>query len=505
MRFLALIMTLIFFATQFVRAGDDAFDQLSTGDRAHATGQWQNYFYGSPQGLYTPIGQLSQWQPYRWLKDFEQCHGPIESLWQTLGFYDQLFRRGRLVEADAQFGEARHLVSQGGGCKEALQTTYMVKSLLLGPLSARDSAPSDFSIANDTRMELALLVLFLREKAVVQALTEAKRLELAGDKKDSPWLEKTGDEYFITAFYSCFDTQIYIDENLRAFNMAASLYHELEHLYRDKLGHQIFAREAQENVWGAHIPRYDQDKVVQRLAFDEMSATIATGFYQRRMLIMEEDLTRSFYDHSGNEFNLYQVEGPLNRAVEYLLSDHVRSGGAGGSMHIPMQESTGFLFQLGGERPTPGQSFNSPMSLTVGLGLLANMGDSEAVRFFCDMHQIIVDGYFSETEGLEDCHVLSKMIWSPASSIGYLLAKFQQARRAWPNRRYEFIDVFDESIKFFDLIDGLIQQPSPFCREMIEAQQRGKLDHYIGTEIMPGGNGGNGGVRPILPCMRVHL
>jgi len=217
------------------------------------------------------------------------------------------------------------------------------------------------------------------------------------------------------------------------------------------------------------------------IIFDEMSATIMGGFFQRRMMVI--DNSDIDYSHSGNEFDFFQVKGPLDQATEHIRS-YMISNNPGADIY----EIKSLL--------------SNPMSLSVGLGFMARYGDKESVQFFCDMHEIITEGYFGNAD--PNCEELSQMIWSPSVSVGYNLGRLNKARKAWPNKGYDFDDVFEEYVKFFNILEERSVKPSPICKAIEKSQNNGELDDYIGTAIAPGG-GGNDGVRPILPCKRVHL
>ena len=74
----------------------------------------------------------------------------------------------------------------------------------------------------------------------------------------------------------------------------------------------------------------------------------------------------------------------------------------------------------------------------------------------------------------------------------------------WLNRAKALrttIDIVNYQDLFRKFLSHLIA-PTYSCQEFTKIQSEGGLTDYIGTQMIKGGSGGNGGIRP---CLRISL
>ncbi len=481
---------------------------------------WSKHFAGRPHpGLLNRVDDKnSEWPIRQWIKGYEQCRGPIDSLWTDLETYQELFFSGRYQEAEEIHNKLKNQQSTSGDCSQPLWTALMVKSVLLGPMaqdqrlsmqSEGESEPGltlsflernrvNPSVVNrdgnrenrslpprrftDYRYELSLLVAFLGNRGTLQKLSPHLRHVFAGDYPDSLWLQKNDEGYFTVAFYDCFDSLIYLDTELRPFNLAASIYHELDHLYRDK---KIGSLWSNNSTFSA--PSDDDEDIQKYIALDELLATISSGFYQRRMLEVDRSL-RLDGQSLGNEFNFFQVDGPLNESFDLLFSDSQQ----------------------------PLYSVPNPSDFLANLSNYGSVhGGHRGEAILCEMQKIILNGYFDETEG-QNCESAQDLLGDfremGSNVLDYEFRDFANFRAVVDRDYIPWAEGSDQDVSIKSVLEyfngwaAALDKTSYNCKKIIESQNEGKIQGYLGTQLAGslGGRTGNGGIRPWLMPMSTN-
>ncbi len=474
---------------------------------------WLQYFSGQPHpGLMVRVDDLNHnWPIRQWIKGYQQCRSQVDSLWLDLETYQELFFSGQYSEADELYKKINAQQSTSGDCSQPLWTALLVKAVLLGPmpnhqrptnddqepmsprasLSFLERSPSPRSDSasvrqkplserfTDYRYELSLLVAFLGNRGTLQKLNPHLRHVFAGDYPESLWLQKNEEGYFTVAFYDCYESLIYLDTELRPFNLAASLYHELDHLYRDKkISTLILPRNS--SIEDASIA----DDIEKYLATDELLATISSGFYQRRMLEVDRNVRLDGLS-IGNEFNFFQIDGPLNESFELLFSDSSQ----------------------------PIDKVPNPSNFLANLSNYGSLyGGHRAETILCEMQDIILDGYFSEGQ-IKSCQSSDDLLGDfremGNTLLDYEFRSFANGRAVVEESYIPRVGESDEEtslttvIEYFDGWTAALSRPSYGCEKIIEAQNDGEIQGYLGTQLAGslGGRTGNGGIRPWLMPM----
>ena len=117
---------------------------------------------------------------------------------------------------------------------------------------------------------------------LLRPLTKQIRNELGGE-----WIKKNkkrSDQYQIMGAYDCLQSIVWFDPSQRPFDLAASLAHEIEHFYQDKITH-----------W-EDSDDFSPERVADTLNIDESLATLHSSFAQ---FIHDRKFNRSFYRKNG--------------------------------------------------------------------------------------------------------------------------------------------------------------------------------------------------------------
>ena len=157
--------------------------------------------------------------------------------------YWQQAKQSQAGDADATFTELEGLLFNELGehhpCFELSLERYMYSAFNnYDPGLIQESGPGFLITRSDGRMRptRSLLPWLMIEKRKITFLTDSKRAELG-----PAWLEKVPgtDEYTTIGAYDCADTRIFLDAHLHPFDLVTTLYHEMDHLVRDKTMTQI--------------------------------------------------------------------------------------------------------------------------------------------------------------------------------------------------------------------------------------------------------------------------
>ncbi len=477
--------------------------------------EWSQSFAGDPfPGIKANINNENQTWPIRtWIQDYQQCRPQVDKLWQQLDEYEDFFREQNYEKASQVYREINRDQYSSGDCSNALWTALLVKASLLGPrigktkespeeknqtsggnsFFAEKEDPPEKAITvgsddenwktvdpalvyTDYRYEFSLMVLFLANKGLIQKLNPHLRHVIAGDYPESLWTQRSEEGYFTVAFFDCYSSMIFIDSDLKPLNLAATLYHELDHVFRDKFYDSF--------LYGGEGFDFEKNTVRSFVETDELLATVSSGFYQRRQL--QVDTTFHINDVTlGNEFNLYSPNGPLNESFKLIFTED--------------------LADL--------RQYPNPSGFFAGLSNYQSLhGVSQSVdSVLCEMQKRVLNGYFSNEEPsecgsdqLQDFRDLGNLF------LDTKLARVAdiRGRRLSPWDPVPTDDDIQKNVE--EMLKGLnvaVSGPSYLCEQMMQSQDDGDLENYLGSLLsVAGGRTGNGGVRPwLLPSLMVPL
>lgn len=375
----------------------------------------------------------------QWLKGFENCHEPLGKLQLQLQNYYSVFTAQENEEAERIYKEIESSFT-AESCGDFLRKAYVVESLALDPRVQNPTMNTEF-LKND----LIVLVVALFNKDFIHTLDEEKREGLADDEKASLWLKKNSkNEYVITAYYDCTRSQLFLGSTLRPFNMAATLVHEVMHLYHDKVGHFSFLE--------SNMPL--EMKLQTYVALDEMKATMGSTHYQRSLL-ESLPLAEDFDSNKTLDLNYFQNQGPFDSIYTQL--------------NVPAETNfSSFYF-----------------------GLLREQTRQGVEQDYCLVNNTVIAGYFGFEPGCFSGNTIH--LDPPESDLDYWLKIARLKRRTGSAESFaDFVSTFTERLK----------SETRTCREFVGLQNQNKLSGYIGSQLIKGGKGGNGGIRP---CLKLEL
>jgi len=152
--------------------------------------------------------------------------------------YYQFAAQGKAKEAESAYQSLHGLlfdeIGENNECFEAASTGY-IRAVFIryfpGNVSIFNRKYNKKSGGMDSFANEMAIFNALEGRRVFAPLTNTKRNELGAiwSQVDS----NTG-EYAITGGYDCASLRIYYDPHLRPFDLLTTLYHEIDHLYRDR-------------------------------------------------------------------------------------------------------------------------------------------------------------------------------------------------------------------------------------------------------------------------------
>ncbi len=390
---------------------------------------------------------------YQWVTGYETCSTEIEGLKDIVDQYEAHFFKQQYEAAEGSFVQIQKRL-KSSSCSDTLWNAYLVMlaGLSSGSYSIIDEPNNDRQV--DYGNENQVLVLYLVNKGVIKPLTLDKREQLQKSNDSKMWTAELSGSYQITGFYDCLKSRVYLGSDLRPYNLLASLRHEIDHLYRDKfVDLESFANQIS----------VDSDSSMKSyISHDELFASAIGGFLQRRIL-QKQKLEAGYHQSSHGDFDFFSPTGSLND----IYSD---------SQRLPF--FVNFLWPV---------------------DVFGAKGQETGNKIF-DLFRYVRQGYFasSSANGGENSFSLTVSFQTYPQNLewGFLVPLRYSVLSAEPD---EVIQTVKAS---FDVWPQKLEAPSQSCLQMVQEQEAGGLDDYLGTQMASGGKGGNGGIRP---CLKLSL
>ncbi len=390
---------------------------------------------------------------YQWVSGYADCSTEIEGLKQTLDDYESQFFDRQYSAAQQSFLQIQERFKKSR-CPQTLWNSYLV---MLSGLSA-DSYSIVDEPNNDLRVEYGnenqVLVLYLVEKGIIKPLDRSEREKLQQAHESEMWTAELSGDYQITGFYDCLKSRIHLGFDQKPYNMLASLRHEIDHLYRDKFvdienfANQIFVN--------------SDSSIKSYISHDELFASVIGGFSQRRIL-QKLELAPDYHQSAHGDFNFFSPAGNLNKIYS-------------NSQRLPF--FVNFLW--------PVDVFGANKQKT---------GDP-----IFDLFRYVRQGYFNATpeNGAKDHLTLTVSFQTYPQNLewGFLVPLRYQVLQTEED---EIMQVVKAGLETWQ---PKLDTPSRSCLQMVQEQESGQLNDYLGTQMTPGGKGGNGGIRP---CLKLSL
>jgi len=435
------------------------------------TASWSQLFPGAPapEILFSSHGGYYSTKLYPTLiaatKDCpaNKLNGVSDKIWSEVKTYQKYLLNGRFREAEkvihGTIDYVENDIGENNGCFHQAALSYILSSLVLW----------DQQTASNFNYELLLTTAFLGNQGKLVLLTPNLRKSLQGNDKKSFWTKKDSRGFEVIGGYECERSIIYIDSNLRPFNVSATLVHELDHLFRDK------------------YEEVDETKTARLVTFvDELSATLH-GLFVQKALATDPLILRSTYNRVDPEMHV------TKKFLWYTRYDNTYQNKKQPPNDANLYAQNGFFDQFWDSRGmTPFslyESFLKHWNITEGLtkNYPEYLPDLKILR---SIMNVVSAGYFKNKSFIESTPVptlsnpLSHAIWSvdePFSGMDGFLFRLSSLTKK-------------------------LDEPSNSCIAFGNSVTNGELDDYLGTgSSSDPGQPGNDGVRPsipIKPCLR---
>lgn len=365
--------------------------------------------------------------------------------------------RNNTGDADDQYKKIRDLIfnqsAQDLTCQKALLAGYAINSLKIGPRHASDGDQSDYA---DLRAESQQEPLFALTESVSNLFLELfkkdKIVFLTDDfrvKHGGHWNDRDDQgQYTSIGAYNCENSTIYIDPYLHPLDLAVTVYHELDHLVRDKDG----AQNTQD--WDSYN------------FYDEFAAiTVSSALQADFQLITTGKLVGSLRSH------------PFSVDHDFTLF------ASGGDYYKLYRELNG-------------------CDMNCDLGGLAADGIAPSHLAYGILH-----GNAQNVHGLNDSNTIQRERNGIMDAIiqSYFPTEAQLASRiensAPSNALYTLQDWLASPETIATLVSKL-DTVTDQCRAYSQSVQKGEMNQYLGVQFPTDGDAV--GKASIRPCLRAH-
>lgn len=395
--------------------------------------RWNKYFEGEPSQLSADwkcnpgCFRVQATLPWRtWVKGYGQCKAKVDRVFDLVQKYDKLYtQEHNFPQAKATFEEIKTALAETD-CQQAAHRGYWVAVMDMGP-------PGWIMYEKN---EFTFLTLFFANLDIFTFLTPQGREAMSSDP-NSLWRRKLPNgDYELSGLYSCKEAQVYISDALLPYNVYGSLTHELDHLYRDKIGYLYI------KTWA------ESQDIKSYIVTDEIMASILGAFQQI-------NFRKSGWDPGGqavNDSNLFDPEGSWLKLINM-------------------------------------SSFRPPLAFSESWGWLGSMKqEPDFKREMCRITGLVNKGYFASQGPCDVYQLYPRAAWV---SLGNFVNIIQRDRQD-PAK-------FERVMGGLDEIAAAMREPSPVCNKLIEAINNGQMSNYIGATLKgTPSNPGNIGIRPCL-------
>ena len=174
-------------------------------------------------------------------QSFKTCGEDFSYLDSLVSDYEQKASENNSIQSDELYHKISDVLSHQATrpeCKHALELRYITDSLSSVDVIAKEWQKSErggvgyyertaSAFRYGSRISNLVLSMYRMKKLVI--LSEEYRNQAGGH-----WLEKTDNSYLASGAYDCGTSVISLDPNQRPLDLALSVFHEFDHLIRDK-------------------------------------------------------------------------------------------------------------------------------------------------------------------------------------------------------------------------------------------------------------------------------
>ncbi len=222
-----------------------------------------------------PIYVTSNLDEIKIYVDTETCLKALERIQQTIRTdYKYAYPKNEAEKSNRIFDDIQDLLKSPVLSKTCRETANQVYALV-APLGLPNSLEGSY---------IFLETLNLFQMDLLRPLTPQLRDELGGEWRKKSLFRKN--QYQIMGAYDCLQSIVWFDPSQRPFDLAATLAHEVEHFYQDKITHWENSND------------FTPARIADTLNIDESLATLHSSFAQ---FIQDREFNRDFYRRNGEE------------------------------------------------------------------------------------------------------------------------------------------------------------------------------------------------------------
>ena len=447
-----------------------------------ARADWNDVFPGTPV---IP-------DPYTNLPDFiaadPGCEATVTEVVSTILAYGKAAGSSKKGDAEKAEKKIRQWLFPPSGqsqvCVSTAQRAYAVASIFLLDLENFDPNVQWQKYSGHVlsgELEVTLAAAFLANQGKIRFLDDA-------------WKSRSDVNSRVRGAYDCADSIIYLDPKLSPVNLAATLLHEMDHLFRDKfLDVELLRSEFNLNSNGSAVDGWSSF-----LLMDEALAIVQSTF-QQRDLQLHQVTVPAFWPGGGrwhkvtpyqlkDDVTFFAKDGPLNQL--YLSCPKWASAE---TSVLPNFLQTIFLRK------------DAPM--TCGKDAL-EAADREKI------YESIFESYFPGAGSISPTTDENLSPTHHGMELGQLVSWVREhaiirtpARDDDPKTSHSLCDDLnpgtcvtyrvDQFIDALSVLKTKIASSSPACDLYQQAVASGALNHYVGTQV--GARPSTDGVRPLGP------
>lgn len=387
--------------------------------------------------------------------DRAECKKEARELLHMLHLYQSQSSDGDLIKTNETYRKIRNSLDLNSRCRTAKQRAYLLGSLILTlkPTNPGEPPLPDSNLLSSVQMSYLIFISYLLDQHYI----------VIGGPRDIQNQKVLGS-------YDCESTVIDVSLDNRPYDQGSILFHELSHLFRDKLyNEREFLEDFSNDGKGWH----------NFLLLDESLAVADQIARQASLRLTTLKQNFGSKQEESGDFSFLDWNGPIGR--------YLRAGPQTNINHI-LTNAQYETADSNSDYEAVGKRIFSVVQSTYFPGSMPYKNSNRKPVSAYDFDSV---GQYIEIRYLQDTDKYPWLEMPPVVSINS------------ENRSFSYRFNLNAYIEMFTWVSQKLEKPSPLCNLFRSASQRHLFDDYIGVKMNDDRLSGEG-VKPgisVRPCL----